>query len=554
MKDLQSLQVIVTVCGFVAVGLLLIIPIEMAKPGLIRDVIRVVHEQWMKLGKLGQAMLLSSVTIATIHGGGKNENTTNMPPNIVGGDTTNEVIIVEGDSTNDVVIIEGDPTNSVPDDASSPTNTPPPMMMMGRSRPMMSPPPQQTDPDNLCSRRPSAISLRSIAPSTFTSITAWNKRGAYCDWVHITFPDDFAFPAGTNLLTGVTVMAYGEIRETLHCSPSPSTFTLSMPARVSLVPDESTFSYGLTASNSFLFSWQNVCVNRDATNRVDASIELFDSGAIAITVTPLSTPTPPTYIYIPPTPPEGFVGEGQDDDWLANAFPSQFAAITNGGYNAWLTDHIGHNEPNGRYKLSVTVAALPDHGPCYLVCGPYKMIVTSPGTYSFPLIDMTEYDLYTCPIDVPLTWEMDDGWDPPEPSYPPLFMSPAPRMLGAPRNDDNHYKVERYPSVTVEPNYMTREQAINEVIRIRCNAAGIAARDYRSMSGLAEVLFNQSEAIIRESLLQDEIYFYYRYNGREVCGVLFISPAYWWWWYDPYSTNDTSNASSTNDTSSASNP
>ena len=182
------------------------------------------------------------------------------------------------------------------------------------------------------------------------------------------------------------------------------------------------------------------------------------------------------------------------------------------------------------------------------------MIVTSPGTYSFPLIDMTEYDLYTCPTAVPLTWEMDDGWDPFETDYMPLLMSPAPRLLGAPQND-NHYKIERHPSVGVTPNFLTHEEAVSRLIEVRCNAAGIAARDYRSLSGMAVVLFNQSEAIIRESLLQDEIYFYYRYNGREVCGTLYINSDYWWrWWHDPDPTNGTSNATSTNDNSSASNP
>ena len=43
-------------------------------------------------------------------------------------------------------------------------------------------------------------------------VTNWTARGAYCDWVRVTFPDDFAFPHGTNLLTGVTVMVWGEIR------------------------------------------------------------------------------------------------------------------------------------------------------------------------------------------------------------------------------------------------------------------------------------------------------------------------------------------------------
>ena len=447
-------------------------------------------------------------------------------------------------------------TNEPPSDISSPTNT------VGRG---VLDAPQPTTNENafVCGcgvPGGHALPLRTVATPELTTnnqqLTTnmpWHVRGAYCDWVHITFPSSFAFPSGTNLLTGVTVMAYGEIRASLHQPTTNNQQLTTLPQEVSLEPSVSSFVYGLTSSNSFVFSWQNVCVNRNPTNRVDASIELFRNGDLAITVTPLSTPTPPTYTYLPAVPPEGFVGQGQDDDWLASAFPSHSAAITNLGYSAWLTDYIGHNEPNGRYKLSVTVAALPDHGPCYLVCGPYKMVVTSPGTYSFPLIDMTEYDLYTCPTAVPLTWEMDDGWDPSETDYMPLLMSPAPRLLGAPQND-NHYKIERHPSVGVTPNFLTHEEAVSRLIEVRCNAAGIAARDYRSLSGMAVVLFNQSEAIIRESLLQDEIYFYYRYNGREVCGTLYISSDYWWWWHDPDPTNGTSNVTSTNDNTSASNP
>ena len=327
----------------------------------------------------------------------------------------------------------------------------------------------------------------------------------------------------------------------------------ALPSRVSIEPNVSSVTHGLTPSNSYLFSWHNCCVNRNPTNRVDASIELFDSGAVAIRTS--SDVQPPTYNLQPPIVPEGFYGQGQNDAWLAASFPSHYAAITNLGYDAWLDGHIGHNEPNGLYKLSVTIAALPEHGPCYLFCGPYKMVVTSPGTYCFPLVDMTEYDLYTSPTEVPLTWEMDDGWD----SFPeddPLFAPPAPLMLLSAPQSNNRYKIERHPRVGVTPNFLTREQAMRELIQIRCNVAGIAARDYRSLSGLAVVLFNQSDAIIRESLIQDEIYLSYHLNGRETTGTLHIRPEPSW--HNP--TNDCPNATneypgttSTNGNASATN-
>ena len=103
---------------------------------------------------------------------------------IIDGDCTNDVTVIEGDSTNDVSFIEGDPTNSVPDDASSPTNQPPPVLMASRPRLVLSAPP------------PSYSSQPSY---TSQLVTNWTARGAYCDWLHITFPDGFAFPSGTNL-------------------------------------------------------------------------------------------------------------------------------------------------------------------------------------------------------------------------------------------------------------------------------------------------------------------------------------------------------------------
>ena len=48
--------------------------------------------------------------------------------------------------------------------------------------------------------------------ANYDSLTAWHKRGAYCDWQRIAFPDAFRFPVGTNFIDGVTLFAYGEVR------------------------------------------------------------------------------------------------------------------------------------------------------------------------------------------------------------------------------------------------------------------------------------------------------------------------------------------------------
>ena len=127
--------------------------------------------------------------------------------------------------------------------------------------------------------------------ANYDSLTAWHKRGAYCDWQRIDFPDAFRFPVGTNFIDGVTLFAYGEVRikrgsavsalvedgssasstsgedAASPLSGAPSTFIYSLPARVSLEPNASSVTHGLTPSNSYLFAWHNCCAERCATNR-----------------------------------------------------------------------------------------------------------------------------------------------------------------------------------------------------------------------------------------------------------------------------------------------
>ena len=122
-------------------------------------------------------------------------------------------------------------------------------------------------------------------PTTYyplTTIAPWSTRGAYEDWAHIDLPDTFRFPVGLEYIPRITVMAWGEVRGIAE-----------LPRRVSLEPGVSSVSHGPTPSNSYLFAWHNCCVERCATNRVDASIELFDSGAVAIRTS--SDVQPPTY-------------------------------------------------------------------------------------------------------------------------------------------------------------------------------------------------------------------------------------------------------------------
>ena len=249
-----------------------------------RDQLRELHERWLGLGPYGRVVSILAVTLAVLYGG------TKSPTNEVTGTGAT------GTGATGVSPVAGWGPNG--QDARWPSVS-----------------------DGQDVRWPSA--LRPMAGQMAMSpqltnqptnqLTTWTARGAYSDWQRIDFPESFAFPHGTNLLTSITLFAYGEIRESLHQLTTNNQQLTTLPTAVSLSPGESSVTYGLTPSNSFLIAWQNVCVNRSATNRVDASIELFRSGAILITTQLTNQPTNKLTNYFPPQPPPGFVGIGQDN-------------------------------------------------------------------------------------------------------------------------------------------------------------------------------------------------------------------------------------------------
>ena len=352
-------------------------------------------------------------------------------------------------------------TNLPPDDVSSPTNGP-----------------------AICAaprgRGPSRISQAETEPSaiphsSFNIQHSWTARGAYCDWTRVDFPDGFAFPHGTNLVASVTLMAYGEIRKNLRRSPSD--FVMSLPLPVSLEPDVSSCAYGLTASNSFVFAWTDVCVERSPTNRVDASIELFSSGVCSVRFGASRTDHPPT---LPP----GFVGSGQDTNWLASVFsPTDRSQIAEKGYDAWLDeDYVGVNEQNGHYRADIALASLPDGGaPCYLVCGPYNVVVNQPGTYSFPLEVFKHYRTRTYPVALPLTISTDDGYRDSQFTAFPVLTASRPRLaLSSPPNTPPEYDICETPRLVITPTEIPLDRAVGTHVSIWCNVAS-AARRYSSL-------------------------------------------------------------------------
>ena len=429
------------------------------------------------------------------------------------------------------------PTNPPPDDVSSPTNAPMCCALgVGNSTAVdrassvvLDSRVGKRSPDRLSEK--SSVGLNSTAvdradfctsgqetASPLLAVSNWTARGAYCDWQRIEFRDGFQFPVGTNFIDGVTLFAYGELKSNLHCSPSPSTFTYSLPSRVSLEPGVSSVTHGLTPSNSYLFAWHNCCVERCATNRVDASIELFRSGAVATTITPLSTPTPPTYTYQPAVPPAGFIGHGQDADWIRATFPDEADDILSMGYENWLSEWVGENEMNGRYQMAVTIDQPPttnDQAPIYLVCGPYRVNATASGTYHFPLEVLTTYETRTYPTAVPLSFAYDDGYTGEGQSYhvldgqnPPHGSMPLLMMLAEPMHIPYDYWKTLCPDIVVTPDHLPFETASGSHLRFWCNVRDLTIAAIKGAAWLTWYEISHSEVALDRV---DQIGWYYAY-------------------------------------------
>ena len=447
---------------------------------------------------------------AVLYGGSKPPSSTNEPP-----------VDIEGDAA----AITNEPPEIVDGDAT--TNAAPPVLMASRPQLATSAPPP-----------PANYQL----PSTNCQlISNWTARGAYCDWQPITFRDGFRFPVGTNFIDGVTLFAYGEVKvrgegeqwnlsinsadqpeqeSNLHCSPSPSTFTYSLPSRVSLEPNASSVTHGLTPSNSYLFAWSNCCANRSVTNRVDASIELFRSGACSVRFDNVETTSPA------PVPPD-FPGSGQDEAWVRATFPDEAEAILSQGYTNWLSEaFVGIDAENGHYQAAVTIAELPADGtPCYLVCGPYRVNVVEPGVYRFPLNVFETYEVRTYPTAVPFAVAFDDGYTGEEESYEIVDATPRPRLLAAsPASSptvrppvltairhwlaDSPMSFYLWPKVVVRPSHVSRLQADGALVSLWCNLAEVTRRFFRTASNEFYLNFcwpSDAEIIAADEELEDEL-------------------------------------------------
>ena len=212
----------------------------------------------------------------------------------------------------------------------------------------------------------------------------WNIRGAWKDSLWLDFEDGWVFPWGTNHLTGVEVVSYGQV----WASPFDTNAVASAGAPFEIVRGLTTFTYEFTPSNSYRFVWTDAAINRDTNNLVSAALELFRNGDVSVTTNGVAAVLPREL----PFPHSGF---GQDDEWVSANFTNATEILTV-GYPQWVNDQVGEGLTNGLYKLSVTVADDPPET-TFLSVGDLSVAVTNAGEYVFLLEKGPAYDLTVFP-------------------------------------------------------------------------------------------------------------------------------------------------------------
>ena len=211
----------------------------------------------------------------------------------------------------------------------------------------------------------------------------WNVRGAWKDSFWLPFEDDWVFPHGTNHLSGVEVVSYGEVWATPF---GDAVASLGVP--VEIVPGLSAFGYEHTPSNSYRFVWADAAINRNTNTLVTASIELSRDGDVSVTTNGVVAHLPREL----PFPHNGF---GQDDEWVAANFTNA-TEILAVGYPQWVDAQVGTGLTNGLYKLTVAVDCDPLET-TQISVGELSIAVTNAGEYVFLLEKGPDYDFAVFP-------------------------------------------------------------------------------------------------------------------------------------------------------------
>ena len=199
----------------------------------------------------------------------------------------------------------------------------------------------------------------------------WNVRGAWKDSFWLPFENGWVFPWGTNHLSGVEVVSFGQVWPT----PFDTNAVASAGVPFEIVRGLTTFAYEFTPSNSYRFVWTDAAVNRDTNNLVSAALELFRSGDVMVTTNGVAA-------LLPRELPFAHDGFGQDADWVAANFTNA-TEILAVGYPAWVDAQVGEGLTNGLYKLTVHVDDLPET--TQIVIGDTAVAVTNAGDYVFLL-------------------------------------------------------------------------------------------------------------------------------------------------------------------------
>ena len=173
------------------------------------------------------------------------------------------------------------PTNGV-DGAGSGTNAPPPMLAMGRPRPL--PGPVVTSEDvargwMLCESRTNEDATCYVLPMDATLVTNWWVRGAFEDVVRIGLGGlDWSFPFGTNTYSSLWAFSWGKIRFTLEDTNE----LVAVGAPMAAIPHRSRLWSAATTNDSFLVTWEDFAPGRDTNDSLNAQIEFFPSGLFIV--------------------------------------------------------------------------------------------------------------------------------------------------------------------------------------------------------------------------------------------------------------------------------
>jgi len=302
---------------------------------IVRDVFARMLSVWRSLTALGRVAVCAFLLAGVIYGGGKTNSVNNFPPQMMPVPQLGSGLLLTGLPMNGIL-----------------TN----VMNLVQA--------QAT-----CAERKSAN---------------WNVRGAWKDSFWLPFEDGWVFPWGTNHLSGVEVVSYGQIWPT----PFDTNAVVSAGLPFEIVRGLTTFGYEFTPSNSYRFVWTDAAINRDTNNLVTAALELFRNGDVSITTNGVATHLPREL----PSPHNGF---GQDDVWVTANFTNA-TEILAVGYPQWVDAQVGEGLTNGLFKLSVTVADDPPET-TFLTVGNLSVAVTNAGEYVFLLGKCIDYPLAVFP-------------------------------------------------------------------------------------------------------------------------------------------------------------